>query len=211
MSAEDMRKNLAILENIQDTGEPINEALPMNLWQAIKTAGKSIIDDLAAGELEVGQAANRLYVEYRKYLGKIKTTPGTETVGDLYDFLVHNRISDATIFAGLKALGAPIASKADIEKYWNTVIQIDYKNKIGKVFMAIASSAKKLPAKDMDPELFAARERKAAQMAATARAKEMNEPPTGEPTGPEGSPTPPPGLDLTPKEVAALLKALSGT
>lgn len=148
MSADDIRKTLNLInESVQHTA--VDEAAPMGLLKKLSTAAGSLFSDLKLGELDTGASANKMYNLYSKYLGRIGSKPGTETVGDLYDFLKASNLSDDVIFKGMsKSLSTPttlvdIKDKADLQNWYDTAIKTDYKNKIGKVFLDIMSQKAK--------------------------------------------------------------------
>lgn len=192
MSANDIRKTLLILETTATpVAAPVEEAAPMGFFKSLATTAGAMFSDVKLGELKVGDAANKLYAQYLQYLGKIGKKPGTEDVGDLFDFMVKEGHPVPTIFAGIsRGLSIPVTDKAGLQKFWNSVIQKDYKNRIGKVFLNTIQAATKLPEKDLDPESFAKRSQAGASISTSIEkgAKPTAAPATKEP---ESAPPPP--------------------
>lgn len=159
MSADDIRKSLRIVESSDVKETEMAEAAPMGFFKKLATAAAAMVSDVKLGELETGSVANNYYKEYMRYLGLIGKKPGQgDDVGDLFDFLIKVGIPMNVVLTGMSAgLAAPIRTKEDLQKWWNTQIQTDYKNKIGKVFLNVVQASAKLPTQELDPEDFAKR------------------------------------------------------
>ena len=169
MSANDIRNSLLILETTTPkTAESLEEAAPMGFFKILATTAGAMFSDVKLGELKSGDAANKLYAKYMQYLGTIGKKPSTEDVGDLFDFMVKFGPPMPAVFAGIsKGLSIPVKDKTGLQTYWNSVIQKDYKNRIGKVFLNAIEAAAKLPETDLDPEDFTARAKAGANISAT--------------------------------------------
>lgn len=155
--SEDIRRSINLLESqVELSATDLDEA-PMSFLKSLTTTVGSMFSDVKLGELQVGSAANKLFNDYKGYLGKIGHKPGTEEVGDIYSFLAAAGVPEQLIFAaisrGFSTAQQPvkIQNQQDLETWWNTYIKTDYKNKIGKVFLNITQEASRLPPQAIAP------------------------------------------------------------
>jgi hypothetical protein len=181
MSANDIRKNLILLEGSSSDTKNLEEA-PMGFLKTLVTGAAALFSDVAAGELQAGQAANKWYASYMQYLGKTGKKPDSSTVGDLFTFLVDNGIKPQDVFdavtRGIGDARVSIKNMEDVKKYWNTAITTDPKGKISRTLLyAMQNYAKK---GEIDPEDLMKQAQAGAQIAAQA---EKSAAPIAKPVG----------------------------
>lgn len=159
MSAQDIRKNLELLESahVGKTGEIGNERLdekdPMPFLSFLRKKIAATFDPSKEGEIETGKLANQTYIDYLRYLGTIGKKPSTEDIGDLVAFLGMGGGADInTIKRSLsKGLKVDLTDTSKLKDYWDTVIKTDYKNKIGSTFLAYAQGMADKSDADLEP------------------------------------------------------------
>lgn len=166
MTVDDIRKDIMLLEGTTTT---INEA-PMGFLKQLVKGAAGLFSDVAAGELQIGQAANKWYRYYLFYLGKIGKKPDASTIGDLFTFLMDNGLKPQAVFTsitqGMSDERVKIADMEDIKNYWNTAIVTDAKGKLGKTFLIAMQEHAKLGDQSTDDLLKQATV--GSQVAATA-------------------------------------------
>lgn len=171
MSAEDMRKSLTLLEGSARGASALDEA-PMGFLKTLVTGASALFSDVAAGELEIGQATNKWYASYMRYLGKTGKKPNTSTIGDLFTFLVDNGIKPQAVFdavtKGMADARVKIKNMEDIKKYWNTAITTDPKKKISNTLLYAMQNHVKSGAAEEPPEELMKQAKIGAQLAAQA-------------------------------------------
>jgi hypothetical protein len=171
MSADDIRKSIALLESSSTNVTNLEEA-PMGLLKTLVTGASALFSDVAAGELQAGQAANKWYASYMQYLGKTGKKPNTSTIGDLFTFLVDNGIKPQAVFGAVtKGMGdarVSIKNMDDVKKFWNTAITTDPKGKISKTLLYAMQNHVKSGAADQSPEELMKQARTGSQIAAQA-------------------------------------------
>ncbi len=183
MSADDIRKSLSLLESSYVTNANLEEA-PMGFLKTLVTGASALFSDVAAGELQVGQAANKWYASYMQYLGKIGKKPNTGTIGDLFTFLVDNGIKPQAVFdaitKGMSDTRVSIKNITDVKKYWNTAITTDSKSKISKTLLYAMQNHVKSGGADQSPEELMKQAQAGSQIAAQAEKVALS---TAKPTG----------------------------
>jgi hypothetical protein len=168
MSADDIRKSLTLLESsVKDTNN-LEEA-PMGFLKTLVTGAAALFSDVAAGELQAGQAANKWYGSYMQYLGKTGKKPNNSTIGDLFSFLVDNGIKPQAAFdavtRGMSDARVAIKNMKDVKKYWNTAITTDPKGKISKTLLYAMQNQVKSGAAEQPPEELLKQAQVGSQMA----------------------------------------------
>ena len=163
MSANDLRKSLMIIESAGTDAAKLDEA-PMGILKTLGTAARSLWSDVAIGELKAGDAANKQYASYLRYLGSVGKRADTGTLGDLYTFLSAELITQGVDRAKMEALiqkaitggisnaDVTIASKNDIAKYKDSAISDDAKNRLSKTFLLLTQMRAKLEPKEPEQD-----------------------------------------------------------
>lgn len=146
MSSSDIRKTLILLEQVE--GTTVSEAAPLGFADKLKTAFASMFDDVAAGELQVGNAANQWHKTYLQYLGRSGKNADTGTVEDILKFFaVETGVPVDSIKAGIqKGLGIPATA--------NLAVHLDTqhsKDKLGKTFLYILQDVSQRHPDELDP------------------------------------------------------------
>lgn len=93
MSTDDIRRAITLLETQVETSQVVAEAEPMGVRKTLGTFAKSLISNVAKGELETGFAANKLYHGYQKHIGQKGIGLADSTVRDVYNFLTKAKFS----------------------------------------------------------------------------------------------------------------------
>jgi hypothetical protein len=92
---------MRVLEILQE-GQTTNEAPVGMIRQGLRKMGSAAAGAVGAkglsanlsGKVASGDKANRLFVDYNRYLGQIDKSFGDATAGDLKDFLVGRKLGD---------------------------------------------------------------------------------------------------------------------
>lgn len=146
MSANDIRKSINILNESVISSNQVQEAMPMGTMATLKTAAKSLIPGSSAkGELATGLNANKLFDEYKQYLGNLGIKYVVQgTVETLFSFLANKSIDMQKISAAYKkAFGTDIKTDSDLDAHNDD--QHNNKETIAKFFLYLTQQKSAKP------------------------------------------------------------------